>query len=60
MTFTLEWGDYKLRSAQHLNYVDICITNICIMYRARDTLVNNISVDIMLIVMDINACCAGH
>ena len=40
-----------------------CITNICLMYRARETLVNNIngpSEHIMLImhvVMDINACC---
>ena len=43
----------------------VCITNICIIYRARETFVKNISAPsedmlIMHFVMDINACCDGY
>ena len=43
----------------------VCITNSCIMYRTRDTWVDNISASkehmlIMHVVMDNNACCAGY
>ena len=56
-SFKLECKDYAI--------VCVCITNICIIYRARDTLVKNISAPsehmlTMYVVMGINACCDGY
>ena len=56
-TFIMECKGYDIAR--------VCITNICIMYRARDTLVNNISAPkehmlIMHVVIDNNTCCAEY